>query len=113
MEEPAQKATPDPPLIVGNGLTVTTVATAQPLASVYEIVVVPAETPVTIPVPDPILATPVLVLVQIPPPVASLSRIVCPTQVVELPVIAAGAALTVKVTALVAVNPLPSVAVTV
>jgi hypothetical protein len=51
------------PVIVGNGLTVNVVVAWHPLTSVYVIVVVPADTPVTTPVLL-IVATPVLLLVH-------------------------------------------------
>jgi hypothetical protein len=46
------------------------------------------------------------VMLHVPPVVASVSGVVVPTQIVALPRMAAGAALTV--TALVTVQPLPS-----
>src|ERR1043166_4771101 len=65
----------------GDGYTVTVMAAAQPVLRVYEMVEVPAATPVTIPVDEPIVATVVLLLVQIPPPVASLNVVVDPAQI--------------------------------
>jgi hypothetical protein len=53
--------------------------------------------PVTIPVDDPIVATPVLLLLQIPPMEASDSVVVKPVHTVVEPVIVAGAALTVTI----------------
>ena len=57
---------------------------------------VPADTPETIPV-VPIVATPVLALVHVPPPVASASVVVAPVQTVRVPVMAAGVVLTVTI----------------
>lgn len=51
---------------------------------------VPAATPVTIPVPDPIVATDVLLLVHTPPLDALLKVVVVPGHAVSTPVIAAG-----------------------
>ena len=59
---------------------------------------VPADTPDTIPV-VPIVATPMLALVHVPPPVASARAVVAPVQTVSVPVIAAGVVLTVTVVA--------------
>jgi hypothetical protein len=55
---------------------------------------VPADTPVTTPVPETIVATPVLLLAQVPPP-ASLNAVVNPAQTVGVPDIADGSGLTV------------------
>ena len=59
-------------------------------------VVVPAAIPVTRPVPEPTIATLVLLLVQTPPEIASLSVIEVLGQILVTPVIAPGATLTVK-----------------
>jgi hypothetical protein len=58
-------------------------------------VTVPADTPVTIPVEDPTVATEALLLLHVPPVVASLSDIVRPAPTVLPPLIAAGAGLMV------------------
>ncbi len=75
----------------GNGLTVTAlVATAvpQPLVTEYDMVVVPADAPVTIPVALPIAAIVVLDDVHTPPPAALLRVVVAPAQTAAVPVIA-------------------------
>ena len=54
----------------------------------------PAVTPVTMPVDEPTVALPLLAS-QVPPGVMSFSVVVCPTQTVLMPVIAAGSGLTV------------------
>ena len=59
--------------------------------------------PVTIPVVEPTVATVVLSLVQMPPEVASLSKVVRPTHAAGVPVIGAGTGLTVTTT--VAIQP--------
>jgi hypothetical protein len=58
-------------------------------------VAVPADTPVTIPVVDPIVATPVLLLLQVPPPITSVSEMLAPMQKADGPAIAAGVEFTV------------------
>lgn len=74
----------------GNGSTVTTFVEEHPDVAVYDMVVVPAETPLTTPVEEPIVATDVVLLVQWPPVVASAIVIVEPTQTSEGPVIVPG-----------------------
>jgi hypothetical protein len=63
---------------------------------VYAIVATPAEIPVTIPVTALTLATPVELLLQTPPGVASAKADVVPTQTDVMPTIADGAVETVK-----------------
>ena len=86
----------------GNGFTVATIVVIQPVARVYVIVEVPDDTPVTMPVDEPIVAMPVLPLVHVPPP-ASLSVVVKPAQTTAVPVIEDGNGLTVTTT--VAIQP--------
>jgi hypothetical protein len=69
-------------------------------------VVVPAKTPDTTPVPETTVATLVVLLLHVPPP-ASLSEVVEPTQTEGVPLIADGNGLTV--TTRVAVQPEGSV----
>jgi hypothetical protein len=78
----------------GDGLTVTAIV-AMPQASVYVIIVVPPETPVTTPDDGLMVATAVLLLVQVPPVIVSLSGIIAPAQTVAGPEIEKGALLTV------------------
>ncbi len=59
------------------------------------------------PVPAPTVATPGLLLVHAPPPLASFSVVLAPTQTPVVPVIAAGNGLTVST--LVAKQPEPTV----
>ncbi len=54
----------------------------------------PAATPVTIPEPEPTVATDDVPVVQVPPP-ASVSAVVIPTQTVPVPVIVPGNGFTV------------------
>ena len=58
---------------------------------------VPADTPITRPVDEPIVATGVMLLLQVPPVVASLSKVVAPTHTLAVPVIAGGPEVTVTV----------------
>jgi hypothetical protein len=51
------------------------------------IVTVPALTPVTIPVADPIVAMAILSLIHTPPPVVTLSAVEAPTHTPVLPLI--------------------------
>ena len=70
-------------------------------------VTVPADTPVTIPLPVPIVATVVALLVQLPPPVASVKVVVRPEQTFMVPETVDGNGLTVKVE--VAIQPVANV----
>jgi hypothetical protein len=58
--------------------------------------VVPGETPVTTPVDKPTVATPVALLLQEPPGVASVSVMVAPVQTTIGPLMAAGGVFTVN-----------------
>lgn len=60
------------------------------------IVAVPAVTPLTVPEPEPIVATAVLLLLHAPNGEASASVVVDDTQTVGVPVIVAGKGLTVN-----------------
>lgn len=73
------------PEIVGNGLIVTVVVAEMP-ETVYVITAVPAVRPVTTPVPEPTVATAVLLLLHVPPMLALLSVVVLPIQAVAVPV---------------------------
>ena len=86
-----------PEIAAGSGLMVTFAEAIQPVARLYVIVAVPPDTPVTIPLPKPTVATVVLPLVHVPVVTASLSAMVNPVHTVESPVIAAGRRLTVTV----------------
>lgn len=57
----------------------------------------PVPIPATVPV-EPIVATPVVPLLQVPPPVALLRDDVAPVHTSSVPAIAAGVVLTVTVT---------------
>ena len=54
----------------------------------------PPPAPVTTPVPVPTVATVVVLLVHLPPPVPSLRVLVCPTHSVVIPVMGSGLAFT-------------------
>ena len=70
-------------------------------------VTTPEVTPVTIPDVEPMVATPVLLLVHVPPEVASVNVVVKPTHTFVVPPIAAGFGLTVKLVT--AIQPVLSV----
>ena len=70
-------------------------------------VVVPASTPLTTPEPVPIVATRVLLLVQLPPVAASVKDVVKPTHTLVVPVMADGNGFTV--TGVVIIQPVPRV----
>ena len=76
-----------PPIAVGAVFTVTIVVAVQPVPNVYVIVAVPGATPKVIPVEDPMVATPVVLLLQVPPP-GQVSVPVVPTHMPVGPVIA-------------------------
>jgi hypothetical protein len=84
------------PVMGENAFTVSTTEVKQPPGSVYVIVGVPGAMPPSRPDADPMVPCAVLLLVQVPPEVASESIVVWPTQTDGAPVIAAGEALTVN-----------------
>lgn len=79
----------------GSGLTVIVAEVAQPVPTEYEMVTVPAATPVSTPDAEPMVAMPVAPDVHVPPGVALLSEIVLPIHAPGPPVIGAGEELTV------------------
>jgi hypothetical protein len=85
-----------PEIAAGTGFTDIVVSATQPSGDIAMIVVVPLETPVTMPVDEPIVATEVLVLLQVTPAVASVNVMVLPTHTAGGPEIGA-VALTVTV----------------
>jgi len=88
--------TPDAPVIAaGDALIVIVVVLKHPLPSVYVIVAVPGDIPITIPVAESTVALVGLLVDQTPPGVAWLSAVVSPTHTLSVPVIAAGVAFTV------------------
>ena len=70
----------------------------QPVLRVYDTAIRPVEIPETIPVDEPMVATEVLLLLHMPPGVASESVVVVPAHKLVAPVIAAGTGFTVNVT---------------
>lgn len=84
-------------IAVGAGLTVTILVALHPADDVYVIDVVPADTPVTIPVPEPTVAIAVFTLLHVPPVVVVLNVAVAPTHITVVPLIDAGSGLTVTV----------------
>lgn len=94
-----------PVITDGAAFTVNDVVREHPVLKVYVMVTVPAATPVTIPLVEPTVAVSKSLLLQVPPPVASVSVLVDPTQTFIVPVIVAGSGLTVTVTAELALQP--------
>jgi hypothetical protein len=79
-------------------VTVIVVVILQPVETIaYVITVVPVVIPLTMPEVDPTVATEVVLLVHVPPGVASVSVIVDPAQTLVGPPMAAGVALTVTI----------------
>ena len=91
-----------PAIKEGKALTVATFVALQPVAREYDIVDVPDDTPVTMPV-VPIVAIVVVLLAHVPLPVASLKVVVEPAHTLAVPAIADGTGLTVTI--LVALQP--------
>lgn len=86
-----------PVIAPGTGNTVTRVEVVHPSKDVYTIFVLPAVRPVTTPDVMPIPAVPGLLLLQVPPVVASLNVVELPTHTEVIPVIEAGNGFTVIV----------------
>jgi hypothetical protein len=96
-----------PVIAAGNESTVSVIPAAHPVADkVYIIVDVPGESPTATPEAVPIVAIPILLLLHFPPPVISLKEVALPAHTAVMPVIAAGAGLTVIV--LVTLQPVES-----
>lgn len=87
------------PLIAGAVLMVTVLVATHPAPATYDITEIPPAMPVTLPELSTV-ASAVLLLLQVPPVVASASVVVCPAHTVAVPVIAALPAFTVKLTVL-------------
>ena len=89
-----------PVIVVGLGFTVTIAVLIHPVLSMYVIIDVPAVTPVTIPVDDPTVALPLLLL-HVPPAGVEFNVVVKPTQTLKTPVIAVGFGFTVTMAVLI------------
>ena len=104
LPEPSERVTvapwhinPAPAAIAdGNPLTVTLVVIRQPVGKVKVTISVPDPTPFTIPLEEPIVATPGVPLVHVPVPLPSVKVVFCPTQTFNVPPIVAGMGLTVN-----------------
>src|ERR1700752_3196741 len=83
------------PLIAARGLTVTVTVRTHPLVGVNVMTVVPATNPVTIPVAEPTLPAVGLLLLHVPPVVASVRVVLPPTHTLAVPLITPGNAFTV------------------
>ena len=97
MVEPAHNVV-GPVIGSGNTFTFTVVVIKHPVeTSVYEIYAIPVVPPVTMPVADPTVATDGLLLLQVPPGLASLNVIVVAEHNMPPPIIADGGGFTVIV----------------
>jgi hypothetical protein len=85
-----------PPIGSGLGYTVTVVVMKQPVGKVYVITAPPRDIPVTIPVVEPMVAIPKLLLLHVPPGVRSDKVVLAPRQIDVIPVIEDGSGFTVK-----------------
>ncbi len=94
VDDPSQR-TNVPAIAAGFELTVAMVVLLQPVASVYVIFDVPAVTPVRAAFDEPIVATAVVLLLQVPPAGVALSVVVIPIHVCVVPLITDGRAFTV------------------
>jgi hypothetical protein len=79
-----------PVTAAGDGLTLSASVVAQPVGSVYVIVAVPVTIPAIIPLLLPAVAIVVLLLLHVPPVVASVSEAVLPVQITAVPIITDG-----------------------
>jgi hypothetical protein len=99
----------------GNAFIVTTAVDLpiqpKPFVTVYEIVVLPPDTPDTIPE-VPIVATPVALLLHTPLPVVLARDVVAPTHAINVPVITSTVGTTFTVTIAVTVVEHPATLVT-
>ena len=93
----------EPVIADGAVITVTVAVIEQPVPNVYVITEVPGDTPCTIPELLPIVATPVELLVQVPPAGVEANVVADPTQTLSVPVIVDGETRTV--TGVVVVHP--------
>ena len=95
-----------PVIAAGSAYTVSVLVVLHPAPGEKVIVVIPAATPVTTPVPEPTVAIPGDPELHVPPPEGSLKAVVAPVHTVATPVIGAGSGLTVTNT--VAMHPVDS-----
>lgn len=79
-----------PVIVAGSALVVKMIVVRQPVGSVYDMLLVPAETAVSAPVTDAMVATLVVALLHVPPVVVLASVVVLPAQATSVPVIASG-----------------------
>ena len=94
--EPEQTAV-IPEMGKGEAFMVTAMLLVHPARAEYVIVSAPGVTPVIVPAPGKTVAIPVLLLLHVPPVVASIKIVVAPVQAVVAPVITAGNELTVTI----------------
>jgi hypothetical protein len=82
-------------MAAGSGFTVTVTVRAQPVGNVNDTTEVPTATEVTTPVDEPMVATAVLTLLQVPVP-ASVRVVPPPRHIEAVPLIVPGIGLTVS-----------------
>jgi hypothetical protein len=87
-----------PVIAAGVTNTVTIAVAEQPVPTVYNIVVVPAERPATTPVAGSIVPTVKILLLHVPPALVLSRSVVLPSQTVSDPAIAGGIGETVTMT---------------
>jgi hypothetical protein len=97
----------EPVIAAGNEFTVAIAVMIQLVGSLYVIVVLPTATPVINPVLAFIVAVAGVLLLHVPPDVASVNTVVADGQIASVPPIAAGIGLTVAVFVL--IHPVGSV----
>ena len=93
--------------VAGSAFMVRLIEAIQPVGSVYVIPVTPPDTPVAMPVAEPIVAMPVLPLLHNPPTDVVARDVALPAQINAVPVMGAGNGLTT--TGIVATHPVPNV----
>jgi hypothetical protein len=99
-----------PVIGAGSGFTVSARTVKHPVPTAYVITDVPADIPAATPVVASIVALDVLLLLHVPPGTVLVKVVVLPTHTCATPLIAGGRVTTV--TALIALQPVPSVYVT-
>ena len=86
-------------MIAAIGLVVIAIVATQPVGKVYEIVAMPADTPLTKPVDEPTVATDISLLLHTPPGVVLLNVNTPPEQRLPVPVIGDNALIVIALVA--------------
>jgi len=93
------------PVIAGTAVTVIVVIRMHPVLSIYVMMAVPVLMPAAIPVDEPMVAIPLLLLVQIPPETELFKVVVEPIHAIVAPVITGGREFTVTIIVLLHTGP--------